>query len=34
MEDLINKWAEVTFNKVNQERKINLLSNFWSFTDA
>ena len=28
MEDLINKWAELTFNEVNQERKINLLSNF------
>ena len=28
MEDLIDKWAELTFNEVNQERKINLLSNF------
>ena len=28
MEDLIDKWAELTFNEVNQERKINLLSKF------
>ena len=28
MEDLTDKWAELTFNEVNQERKINLLCNF------
>ena len=32
MEDLIDKWAELTFNELNQERKINLLSNFWPNT--
>ena len=32
MEDLIDKWAELTFNEVNQERKINLLYNFWPNT--
>ena len=34
MADLINEWSELTFNKVNQERKIKLLSNFLSFTDT
>ena len=32
MADLINEFAELTFNEVNKKRKIKLLSNFLLFT--